>query len=760
MNLNKLFPRLTITAKLAIAFVMLALIPLSVLAALGTRSALSELRRSAESGLRHDMQLAHTRTERALREIEQHVSYVADVSGLQILGERPEVEPARRILAAYLTSDPSPLFRFKAIDWMGMRMLTVDARNSGEAVIEEPVPEPLYQWTASELAPDERAILPIEVRDLGDSTAVIPAVAVLVPVYDGEEYVGAIVGEARADALFEGLELASPGLEQASTALADDQGRFLFHSEYKRDWGSLLAGQTDVSLTSELPVEVVARLKADREGIFRLDDGRLLAFESIAVGRPGSRSFLLYRILPGGVLDRRVNSFLAAFGGLSVLLFGLVLAASAVAASQITRPVYALRNAARELAGGGSPSPMVVETNDELEDLAHDFNKMAAALVGHRRELEDLVEIRTTQLAQAEAHLGRIVTDATDAILALTPAGEITLWNRGAEELFGYAPHEVLGRPFHEVLPPPPSANGRQSSHGAPFADLSLPVVNHRTRRRAKDGPWIPVTVTKSAIHDERGDVVGHSLIIRDERARESLEEQMRRSERLSAISIMAGGIAHELNNPLSILGNRIELMQREAIRRDAGIPILEDLEVLRRHVGRIGSVTSDLIKFARDGSDELVAVDVNEVVGRVTRLLGKVFVESGVELAVEMGDDLPSVLGSEGVVETLLVNLLLNAQQATPSGGVVRVVTRQDPRERAVRMEVHDSGPGIPEELRRRIFEPFFTTKGDRGGTGLGLAVCRALVDRVGGNLELVTVDGRGASFVVTLPRKVEVEV
>lgn len=266
------------------------------------------------------------------------------------------------------------------------------------------------------------------------------------------------------------------------------------------------------------------------------------------------------------------------------------------------------------------------------------------------------------------------------------------------------------------------------------------------------------MAVTKSPLHDEDGRTLGHSLIIRDERAREMLEEQMRRSERLATISVMAGGIAHELNNPLSIIGNRIELMQREAIMHDAGVSMLEDLEVLRKHVGRIGSVTSDLIKFARDEADELGPIDVNTIVERVTRLLGKVMREGGVQLDIRSEDDLPAVLGSESVVETVLVNLLLNAQQATPPGGEVVVSTSGDDLGTEVRIEVRDSGPGVPEDLRLRIFEPFFTTKADRGGTGLGLAVCRALVDRVGGTLDLMPSESGGARFVVTFPQQVEV--
>lgn len=754
MNLNKLFPRLTISAKLAIAFVLVAMIPLAVVGTAGTRSAVLELRASGEAALQHDMDLAYTRTARSLRDIEQHVTYVAEVAATELGDGSGSLEALQGRLDAYVVSDPSPIFRFKIIDEVGMLQLAVDRRTAGGD--EAGAFEPLYQWTAAELTASGRAFLPIEVR--GEMpTDVIPAIAVVVPLYVDGRYHGAVIGEAEAQQLFADLDLTAPGLEGGTTALVDEEGRFLFHSDFKREWGSLLLGGGDVTLHADLPLDVASRVM-NGDGAERLADGRFLSYRSIPVGSPPVRSLVLYRTLSATFVDARIRRFLLLFSAVVIVLGAVVLSVSAIAARQITRPVYALTRAARDLTDGAFPEPVQVRTNDELEDLANHFNEMSAALTAHREQLESLVEQRTKRLLETEAHLGRIVTDAADAILALSRRGEITLWNRGAEELFGYAPSEALGRSVAALLAPRENGDGTHAYPTESVVDEQDTAVNFRTRRRTKAGEWIPVAVTKSPLHDEDGRTLGHSLIIRDERAREMLEEQMRRSERLATISVMAGGIAHELNNPLSIIGNRIELMQREAIMHDAGVSMLEDLEVLRKHVGRIGSVTSDLIKFARDEADELGPIDVNTIVERVTRLLGKVMREGGVQLDIRSEDDLPAVLGSESVVETVLVNLLLNAQQATPPGGEVVVSTSGDDLGTEVRIEVRDSGPGVPEDLRLRIFEPFFTTKADRGGTGLGLAVCRALVDRVGGTLDLMPSESGGARFVVTFPQQVEV--
>jgi signal transduction histidine kinase len=265
--------------------------------------------------------------------------------------------------------------------------------------------------------------------------------------------------------------------------------------------------------------------------------------------------------------------------------------------------------------------------------------------------------------------------------------------------------------------------------------------------------------MTQTALGDEEGRVYGYSMILRDDRTRDLMEDQMRRSERLSAISVMAAGLAHELNNPLSVVGNRLELMQRDAIARNGDRRFLNDLDVVRKHVNRIGAITGDLLRFARNEADTMGDVDVHAVVNRTMRLLQRVFVAADVELSAFSEAALPTAFGNENILETILVNLLLNARQATPAGGSVELRTRSVQGSQ-LEVEVRDTGPGVPPEIRRRIFEPFFTTNADQGGTGLGLAVCRALADRMGGTLEVSEWEQGGASFVLSLAQDAHVRV
>ncbi|RMH22393.1 MAG: sensor histidine kinase, partial [Gemmatimonadetes bacterium] len=600
-----------------------------------------------------------------------------------------------------------------------------------------------------------RRILPVELREYrpGRAEGVIPAVAILQAVRDSTgRYLGVGVVEAEAEELFAYLETASPGLA-GTTGLVTSDGLFLYHSEYKRDWSSLLARQSEVNLFSDFSPELAQRILEGASGTSEAERGLLVGFRPIHFGPSGAAPLALYRAVPASVVWAPVRRFLTVTLVVGVLITTLVLVVSVLAAQQFSGPILQLQRAANELARGGEPELPVVETNDEIEDLAHDFGRMATALIEHRRGLERMVEERTRELRVARTELHEVVSNARDAIIGIDTECRVRLWNRGAEELFGYPAEEAVGHDLDELILPDDEDLRRESEYVAIAARRMGSVSGLRTRRRTRCGEVIDVSLTYSPIVEEDGTFRGAAVIVRDDRMGREMEEQMRRSERLAAISIMAAGIAHELNNPLAVMANRIELMQRDIDRSGDAPAIAKDLEVLGRQIGRIKGITSDLLNFAREEDGDPVAVDMRETAERVGRLLEHTFLKKNVHLAFEIEDELPSVMGSERAIETVLVNLLINAVQATPEGGRVCVRLRRDAGEDAVVLEVEDSGTGVPDDLRTRIFQPFFTTKASAGGTGLGLAVCRAVMERHRGALTLHDAPSGGALFRAVFP-------
>jgi signal transduction histidine kinase len=265
-----------------------------------------------------------------------------------------------------------------------------------------------------------------------------------------------------------------------------------------------------------------------------------------------------------------------------------------------------------------------------------------------------------------------------------------------------------------------------------------------------KDGQRIQVSLTISPIRDAGGRVVGASTIARDVTERATLERAARRAETLAALGTVSAGIAHEINNPIGILSSRLELMLEG--RRSVPPELREDLQMLRRNVERLGRITRSLLSAARQSPMEKRPVDLNTAVEESLMLVGKQMTKDRIQVVTTLDPNLPKVRGEPHTLQQVLMNLLVNARDAMPDGGIVRIETsRVTGREGGVRLVVADTGPGIPADVLPRITEPFYTTKTD--GTGLGLPLSYNIIREHGGRIEVDSAAGRGTTFIITLP-------
>lgn len=221
-------------------------------------------------------------------------------------------------------------------------------------------------------------------------------------------------------------------------------------------------------------------------------------------------------------------------------------------------------------------------------------------------------------------------------------------------------------------------------------------------------------------------------------------------AEKLAAIGTLTAGLSHEIKNPLNAAALQLTVLERR-IRRlpiDVRETLEEPLRLVRDEVRRLNRILEEFLAFARPRELRPVPVDLATVLSRVADLLGAEAERVGVRLERRWGE-VPKVAGDEGRLQQAAMNLVLNAIQATPPGGFVRLEMATAGAE--VWMAVEDSGPGIPDELRPRIFEPFFTTK--EGGSGLGLPLVHAIVEQHGGSIAVESSEAGGARFVVRLP-------
>ena len=235
-------------------------------------------------------------------------------------------------------------------------------------------------------------------------------------------------------------------------------------------------------------------------------------------------------------------------------------------------------------------------------------------------------------------------------------------------------------------------------------------------------------------------------LSLRRERGRrEKLRDELRRAEHLASLGKLLAGVAHEVRNPLAAIRSTVQLWER--LPDQARTP--ESLRAIVRAVDRLNELVSRLLYFARANCDEWRPTDLNALVRESLELVRARADEQTVRIEAGLADGLPAVNGAPDALRQVVLNLLTNALQAMPAGGVLRCETRRDGR--AVELRVADTGPGVPPEARPRLCEPFVTTRPE--GTGLGLALCREIVEQHGGRVGLEESAGPGASFLVTLP-------
>jgi len=756
VNLNKIFPRLSIRLKLAIAFALVALVPLVVVSVLGTRETIAQIEATARSTLRFDLLLAEQETAGSLTAATSHVEYLTRQVLTPLVRQRTVTAPVahdiERITATIIATEPT-IFRIKVIDAEGAYRLIMRA-SGREADAENGDGGQFYAWSALGISPGQHAYIPVEVAGVDSSGAsvLIRCIAIVVPVHDARGALqGVVVGEAFASELFAPLDRASAGF-QGVTGLVDDRGLFLFHSSLLRRATSPFAAQRRILLSDDVALENAAAVVSGNVASIRTPDGRLVSYRPLTLGAVASPRLSLYRVVPLAALTLPANDFRGTILMTAPVVVLAVLGLAMLAANQFTKPILRIRNAAWRLARQESVTALDVETNDELEDLASDFWEVSRQVEADRRQRDELIAERTQLLERARSELSDLLAHSADGIVLLDGEGVVRVWNQGAVALVGWSGAEAVGHSVESLLFPQEAVAAGSQSARLDELQRSGAIVNALTEVPAKDGTFIPVSITQTLLHDSESRVLGSSLILRDHREQARLEQHLRRSERLAAMSVMTAGLAHEFNNPLAIIGNRIECMQRDAIRQDSPAALRQDLAVLSEHVERLGGLTTSFLQFARDDEQAADSVGMDRLATGIVALLRQTFVMRGLRLELVIDGGIPLIIANAKAIETVVVNLLLNAADATPSGGAVTLRVSSVGIS-AIALEVSDTGVGIKPEHRERLFEPFFTTKGAGRGTGLGLAVCRNIVDRHGGTIKVDDVPSGGTRFLVTLP-------
>jgi PAS domain S-box-containing protein len=365
-------------------------------------------------------------------------------------------------------------------------------------------------------------------------------------------------------------------------------------------------------------------------------------------------------------------------------------------------------------------------------------------------DLELQVAGLNDQVLDYERLLTNILMNSADAIISIDRSRRILTWNRGAELMYGYHPEEIVGQPFERLVPEDLLRDGELERIDKAMIEQGL-LRNYQTDRLTKDGRRVTVEVSCTSLHDSRGRHIGRSVIHRDITERKRLQQELIRSEKLSAIGKLSAHVAHEVRNPLSSIRLNLELLREEF---DGGEKAdLNEAKVLLQaihtEVDVLTRFTDEYLQFARLPQLHLEELDLGELAEELAAFLEEEAARRGITIRARAESEVPPIQADASKLRQVLLNLVRNAIEAMPGGGSIELVLRR--REEAAELTVVDNGPGIASELLPRIFEPFFTTK--EGGTGLGLALSLQILHEHGGHLECSSAPGQGAAFTLTLP-------
>jgi PAS domain S-box-containing protein len=490
--------------------------------------------------------------------------------------------------------------------------------------------------------------------------------------------------------------------------------------------------------------------------------------------------------------QRRAHAKAVYARGYAVIAAGILFAPlGAIAAillftSAISRRIKVLQANAVRLAEG-QPIARMRFGNDEIGRLEESLSDAAALLADRERELrhardelESRVDERTSELADVNRALGaevgerqlaqeeasdvnrrlQAVIDASPlAIMRLGLGGQVMSWNHAAVRIFGWEMEEVLNRP----LPPLPDEDGAPLHALLAGAALGEALVGLETRRRRKDGKLIDVRLWTAPLRGASGAIRGSVVIAADFTEQRQLEQQLTQAQKMEAIGRLAGGVAHDFNNVITIVAGYGHIL-REGNKdnpdlRDAAEEVIKAAE-------RSAALASQLLVFSRRQAIRPKVIDLNAEVRNIERMLTRVIGED-VELDTLLRPETGAVRGDAGQLEQVLLNLVLNARDAMPSGGRLTIetanVTLDESYARThagvvpgkyVMLAVSDSGIGMDAETQEHIFEPFFTTKERGKGTGLGLSTVYGIIKQHGGDIWVYSEPGRGTTFKIYLPR------
>lgn len=422
------------------------------------------------------------------------------------------------------------------------------------------------------------------------------------------------------------------------------------------------------------------------------------------------------------------------------------------------------------LALGRSTDGALLSSEDT--DLLRAISGYVAVAIENALLLEEQAT-RAKELARLKEFNENIIESINVGVMVINLSGRITNWNGALEEIYGLSRDETIGRRITEVFDTEMlralrelmarsqwknghhngvngngNGNGSYSTNAFANGSAGEPVNIYKFRARSADDRDLTLNISLAPLQSKTSEIEGTLVAIEDVTERIRLEEQLQQSDKLSSIGLLAAGVAHEVNTPLTGISSYSQMLMQQIPETD---PRHQLLEKIHRQTSRASSIVNNLLNFSRVSDARLVPVALNQVLDDTIQLLEAQLRNTEIEVIRNYEPSLPLAPGNAAKLQQVFMNLILNARDAMPNGGRLEIATESNPD--SILISFRDTGIGIAADHLAKIYDPFFTTKQIGKGTGLGLAVSYGIIRDHGGHIAVESQPGEGTVFQISLP-------
>ena len=377
-----------------------------------------------------------------------------------------------------------------------------------------------------------------------------------------------------------------------------------------------------------------------------------------------------------------------------------------------------------------------IEENDEdkiMEILSESISKMIALM-------------REGKSAH-EKFFSDIILNSVDAIIGFDNNYKIFLWNKGAEDIFGYKLEEVTGKDFSILIPEYLINEGEKEFLIKVIAERSF-LKNYETERITKRGEIITVSISRFAIFNTKREIIGSVGIVRDITKEKQLEKELREKENLALVGQVVSSIAHSLANPLNLISGNTEylLMNKKPGEKD-----FDELKNIMEETNSISELIRSILDFSRPLELKKEKLDISELLNEVLEKIKYSFEGKDINIDKQIRGSDFIILGDTFQLKDAFINLFINAIQSIKIKGNISIVLEKNEYE--IKFSITDTGSGIPEKDLPNIFKPFYSTKDYGKGTGLGLAITNKVIKEHGGSISVRSRLEKGTTFTIQFP-------